>query len=146
MEDDAETSEHSLADLATASQFPLDVIGTIFTLTSRLTPRPEWTVNCVLRDYSTSVTVCLGEEFLAPLIGFSSQQFTELKVVSKSNETVKSYLKSGLEGCQKKLPFMTGKFHIVQMDDVYKAVGFEEIEEERRSKLQQYVISTVGKS
>jgi len=41
---------------------------------------------------------------------------------------------------------MTGKFHIVQMGDVYKAVGFEEIEEERRSKLQQYVISTVGKS
>ena len=37
---------------------------------------------------------------MAPLIGFSSQQFTELKVVSKSNETVKAYLKNGLEGCQ----------------------------------------------
>ena len=46
---------------------------------------------------------------------------------------------------QKKLPFMTGKFHIVQMGGVYKAVGFEEVEEGRRCKLQEYVINTVGK-
>jgi len=85
---------------------PSVFIGTISKLQSMLTFDPSWklkvTLNGVTNSDTSSIDVWLGEKFLAPLIGYSSDEFYDLQPYCHLNQPLKTSLETGLKECQVK--------------------------------------------
>ena len=126
--------------------FPVKVTAAISSLCSKLTPSPEWTVQASLTDFSGSKECRLSESMLSAMIGYTSQEFNQLKPVSATNPSIKIYLRQGLESCQKELTFLTGIFTVqpntvTQVACPFEVVACEKMEISQEKGLRDFVMA-----
>ena len=120
-----------ITNLAPELRFPVKIRGIISTLCSKLQANPEWTLDLRISDTTGNVEVRFSERVLVSLIGFSSAEFKKLQPKSKSDISLKEYLKKGLESCQKQLRFMTGLFALNRNTITASRLQYEVIEYEK---------------
>lgn len=148
-ESDLEVNNHMSIPIKTLCinlNFPVKVTASISSLCSKLTPVPEWTVQARLTDFSGSIECRLSESLLANMIGYTSKNFTELKPVSATNPSVKTFLRQGLESCQKQLTFLTGIFTIRPntVKDIFcqfEVIALDKMEINQENGLRDYVMA-----
>ena len=137
-----------VGSLSTNLTFPVKIKATISSLVSKMFPEPEWTAQALLTDRSGTKEMRLSEKLLCKMIGYTSQEFKQLKPVSATNQGIKMFLRKGLESCQTDLRFKTGRF-TVQLNTVnqhlspYEVVECQKIDEVEEKELKEYVLSKV---